>query len=197
MNVLGCIIEEIKDAEDALTQIMQGKVPKDIIGIDIKWLLIHQDDGVIWGLRVNDGWRLSSDLFPGVSPALSSERVQQIRAFGDEGELLVWHDSNQFRGRIIKDASNVDHPRWARGIDESFILLGNRVYEATKEDFTLIGNASGSRHAVPISCTNEELRDRNSILSLAVRHFLTQDPETGCVRIAATRLVGIKKEAKK
>jgi len=120
-----------------------------------------------------------------------------MRLFGDEEELLVWRDFDQFRGRLVKDSTDKDQPQWAEAIDESFILLGDRVLQSTKEGFTLVGNASGSQQAIPIHCTNDELRNRNSVPLLTIRHFLTRDSDTGCVRIALTRLVGISKEGTK
>ncbi|MHA1423860.1 MAG: type III-D CRISPR-associated protein Csx19 [Candidatus Thorarchaeota archaeon] len=197
MEVMGCSIEEINDIEDIVKLIVEGKVPTNIVENSTKWLLVHQDDGVVWGLRENDGWKLSSKVFPNVSPTLSLARIQQLRVFGDNEELFVWLDSDQLKGRLVKDMLDDDHPKRAEKIDETFILLGDRVLQPTSDGFTLVGNANGSRQAIPIPCTNDELRGRNLVLSLAVRHFLIQDSETGCMRIALTRLVGISKEGRK
>ena len=56
------------------------------------FLLVHADDGVIWGRFDNKGeLHLSGKAFPKfVSVKLRVVMLQQARLFGEAGELLVW-----------------------------------------------------------------------------------------------------------
>jgi CRISPR-associated protein (TIGR03984 family) len=170
-----------------------------------RWLLAHCDDGVVWGYRDSaDTWRLSSGLvFPSLqksaSPTLRHESLQQVRLFGDEGELLVWRDEVSLRGRWLHDSGIDSLEEHQRPIDEYYLLLGDRMLDDSMDGFTLVGDAAGSRHSVPVECSagDFDLRYRGRgdpppwPLQLHVRHYLEQDERSGTVRIAASRLVRV------
>ena len=148
MEVLGCSVQEIADAKDFIKTITDCKVPVDRVKGSTKWLLAHQDDGVIWGYRDNDIWKLSSEAFPNISPKLNMERIQQLRIFGIEEEFLFWRDSKTVKCRVVDGGHKANIPEWAASFEESFIILGDRVVESTRDGFTVIGNAQGSRQAI-------------------------------------------------
>ncbi len=86
--------EFLKDARGWLGQRMTEGMP---------WLLVHADDGVIWGKRMEDGQlALSSDVFdsqaqyPAIAVELRGPTIQQARIFGEAGELLVWRTEDGF-----------------------------------------------------------------------------------------------------
>ncbi|MBK9231258.1 MAG: hypothetical protein IPO15_10450 [Anaerolineae bacterium] len=106
---------------DWLTEKMTEKMP---------WLLVHADDGVIWGRREqNQTIVLSSDLddmksqYPVIAVELRAQTVQQARIFGPEGELLLWREGMTFRGRSIMDGEAVPDSAW----HEQQILWGRRA----------------------------------------------------------------------
>src|SRR5260370_30987813 len=75
---------------------------------ETSWLLAHCDDGVIWGTRRPGGWRLSSSAFPDVSPPLIRSRIQDLRGFGRDRELLVWRTGDGLQGRGLIDSGPDD-----------------------------------------------------------------------------------------
>src|SRR5258708_37711508 len=68
---------------------------------ETSWLLGHCEDGVIWGTRRAGGWRLSSSAFPDVSPPLIRSRIQDLRGFGPDRELLVWRSGAGLPGPAL------------------------------------------------------------------------------------------------
>lgn len=159
------------------------------------WLLAHCDDGVIWGERRQSGWCLSSSAFPEVSPPLVRSRIQELRLFGRDCELLLWRTGDGLRGRWLTDAIHDGATGALSPKDEIILLLGNRAVGPSQDGFTLVAEASGSCQAVPLLCNDSEFRDgRNWPLRLRLRHFFSSDPYSGVVRVSATRFVGVFKE---
>src|SRR5205807_79238 len=69
---------------------------------ELKYLLAHADDGVIWGRLDGEELITSHDLEPKYSPPLRVETLQMVRIFAPVGELLVWHDeAGAWAGRLI------------------------------------------------------------------------------------------------
>ena len=153
----------------------------------LRYLLAHADDGVIWGRIDDDGLHTSSGIAP-ASPSLRTATLQQARIFGPSGEVLLWHDDNGWRARLIADVPDNDDDV----IDEDQILWGDTV-ETVKDGFTLLREgAQGMRHAVPIVITAEQLKHHQ--LRLRVRHYITEN-EDGEASITLSRLVQILPEA--
>lgn len=154
---------------------------------DMPWLLVHADDGVIWGRREPDGsLLLSSDVFaqkkryPAIAVELRALTLQQCRIFGKGGEVLIWRESSQFRGRIVRNDSATEVDLW----DEQHLLWGTRVVEE-REGFSLLEEGQqGPQHAVPIAIP----RDRRA--ALTVRHYVEQD-ENGQAVVVMSRLVDL------
>lgn len=146
----------------------------------MRWLLAHADDGVIWGEFRDDELHLSSDPFPGVSPPLRAETLQQARLFGPRSELLLWRDDVICRGRLIQDCAGEPCEYY----DEAHLLWGNKA-EREKDGFVLLRQGKeGLRHAPPVS-----LADRLPV-RLKVRHYLAYD-EDGQAHVVHSRLVAI------
>ena len=157
-----------------------------------QWLLAHCDDGVVWGKCDEGKWQLSSGPFPDVSPEPGEENLQQLRLFGKEKEVLIWRAENGFQGRVLADAEESKVKKELRPKQEAQILVGDRLLKGPCDGFSLVGEAGGARHAVPVTCQENDFKKGNRPdwpLRLAVRHYLTQDEDTGTVRIAASRLV--------
>jgi len=159
--------------------------------VDRGWLLVHADDGVIWGRREPDGsLRLSSDVFdmksqyPAIAVDLRADTLQQARIFGPAGELLAWRDGAGFRARAIADGEA--RPATALGdADETHLLWGLGKKRVVKDGFTLLAEGvQGPQHAVPIVI---EGRRRPA---LKVRHYVNYDDE-GQAYVELSRLVDL------
>jgi CRISPR-associated protein (TIGR03984 family) len=157
---------------------------------DMPWLLVHADDGVIWGRRQPDGKLvLSSDVFddpaayPAVAVKMRAETLQEAWVFGPAGEVRVWRTPNGFEARVLTDAGG--------GLealpDERHLLWHKGSLKAVSEEsgFALLQEgAQGQRHAPPV------IPQVGQRPKLVVRHYVDYDTE-GQAYIALSRLVGV------
>ena len=160
---------------------------------NLKWLLAHADDGVIWG-RVDNGQLVTSDtVAPKVSPPIRAETLQQARLFAEHAELLLWRDGdNRWHARLIHNARDGEKPTFTDAIDEPQILWGTDP-QPLANGFTLMSDgAQGLRHAIPLDVRGK-FDESSRPLRLWVRHYV-QDDESGFSRIVASRLFDLKLE---
>jgi len=162
------------------------------------WLLAHCRDGVTWGQFDGDShsWRLSSTPFPDLSPKVTEPNLLEMRLFGPEEEVLIWHVRKGFSGRRLLDEQTKDQNSPTKPDDETRILLGDRLVDGAKEGFTRVSTASGMEQAVPLQCERLDFMDGRQPLRLKVRQYFEQDAQTGAVRVAASRLVHVFKEVR-
>jgi CRISPR-associated protein (TIGR03984 family) len=158
---------------------------------DFRWALAHCDDGVTWGVYEQQArsWRLGSEVVAAVSPTIRRESLQELRLFGELAEVLIWRTDEGLSGRLLRDRG--DAPEALRPFDESRILRGDSA-SACRDGFSHVADRAGAEQVVPLVVTDDDLQARRA--RLAVRHYCEQDAETGAVRIAATRLVSLRKE---
>ncbi len=157
---------------------------------DMPWLLVHADDGVIWGKRQANGTLLlSSDVFsdpieyPSVAVPLRAITLQQARVFGKAGELLIWRTDEGFAGRMLKN----EHMTLEALPDEQHLLWhqGEPVKIDQQAGFALLREGQqGQRHAPPVIPQGKRRP------ALTVRHYVDYDDE-GQAYIALGRLVGL------
>lgn len=117
-----------------------------------------------------------------------------MRIFGSTQEILIWRLEGGFRGRTLTD-TNEELENALRPIAEEHILVGDRLLANPKEGFSLVGEANGTRHAVPLNCEVADFQAQGRIqwpLRLTVKHYLAEDNETGSLRIAVSRLVHVR-----
>ena len=153
---------------------------------DMPWLLVHADDGVIWGRRQPDGsLLLSSDVFdlksryPAIAVELRPETLQQVRIFGPGGELLIWRNEGRFQGRSIMDGNLQTGDAW----QEQHLLWGTSIEQ--REGFSLLKEGQqGPQHAVPIVVSGIQRA------ALTVRHY-TQSDRHGQAIVGLSRLVNL------
>ncbi len=151
---------------------------------EMPWLLVHADDGVIWGRRAADGeLLLSSDVpeikarYPSTAVTLRVETLQQARVFGPAGELLVWRSEPGFAARRIMDGPNAPADAW----EEPHLLWGRRVWEAA--GFSVLEEGQqGPVHAVPF------VAPAGRRAALTVRHYIQPDNQGQAV-VTLSRLV--------
>jgi CRISPR-associated protein (TIGR03984 family) len=162
---------------------------------NVRYALIHLDDGVLWGRVEGDKLILPR---PGDwTPKLRSVTVQQCRLFGDKGELFIWRESEgRWRGRVvIEEGENYDP------IIEPQVLNGNRVYRNETEQarrvwatvpngFTpIIELETGMHQIVPIEISERDF-EANKRAFLTVYHYLSPDDD-GQAKFFCSRLKSI------
>lgn len=200
-NLAGCTVQPI-DVEAYFTWLLGEPgtdIPKGAAGM--VWALAHCDDGVTWGRRNSPGisnWILGSQLFPDICPTPQRERLQEIRIFSKNAEVLIWRTDVGFRGRVLResdppvDRNNGSDP--LRPSDEYRIIRGNRLIGIPKSGFSYVADGTGAEQVIPIEVSDQQLEQRS--VRLCVRHYYEQDDGTGSVRIAATRLVKLTSEGR-
>lgn len=152
---------------------------------DRKWLLLHADDGVIWGRWDNGALITSHDVAPDISPELRLVTLQQAFLFGAQDEVRVWRDEAGWLARRITDAHGAEF------IEEKQVLWGDAIKLVDPRGFTHVWEKKqgGMDHVVPVIVGQDDLDNRG--LKLIVHHFLVDDQQTGEARIALSRLVGL------
>lgn len=160
------------------------------------FLVIHADDGVIWG-RIQNGV-LSYPKPSAWTPPLRAVTVQQCRLFGDLGELFIWREAEKvWRGRRLVDIPGVAY----EVITERPYLVGDRIYDSERDSsdsrltswpqgFTpIIEIATGMRQIVPcaVSVNNAGEIIQGQRPRLTVLHYLHED-EDGQSLIKCSRL---------
>ncbi len=161
---------------------------------NLRWLLAHADDGVIWGRLEEDALVTSFEaaqnhpVAKSVCAELRDATLQQARLFGDKGELYIWKDGEGvWHGRVISDSGDENNAVWLESFDEPYMLWGT-FGEPLAHGFTLLADGQqGMRHAVPIvaSPTDEHA------LRLWLRHYLNRE---GFAQVTASRLVAFKED---
>jgi CRISPR-associated protein (TIGR03984 family) len=165
---------------------------------NLRWLLAHADDGVIWGRVDKDATnqtvqlKTSSRAAPNVSPPLRLRTLQAARLFSSEAELLIWRDGDShFQARVISDVATSDEADWIEAFDERQMVWGTHG-KSLPEDFTLLTDgAQGLRHAVPLATTINAKGETNPP-RLVVRHYLNRE---GFARVVTSRLVGFEEQS--
>ncbi|HEY9803121.1 MAG TPA: CRISPR-associated protein Csx19 [Leptolyngbyaceae cyanobacterium] len=182
-------IQEISDTIN-LRKWLKAKVQSS--EYNLKYLLAHAEDGVIWGNFDSQGNLITAtepeNLFPEYQlPVFRYETLQQCRVFGDNTEIMFWRTDDGLRAIAIKDNQNTEY------ITEKHILWGTQA-EQVKDNFTLVSDGSqGLRHAVPL--TGIEFNPNQTLhrpLHLEVRNYIDDDETTGLARIYLSRLVSLK-----
>ncbi len=165
------------------------------------WLLAHCDDGVTWGRLDGQRLALSSGQVPAWStPAPGPDNLQQLRMFGKAAEILVWRDTNSsLMGRVLRDdPQRIPDGEPTRPRDETYLLSADRCCPGpdgrpSAEAFTAVADRTGRVQVVPFHLTDVDFEKGWHALGLDVRHYFEVVSETGCVRIAASRLVDVRR----
>lgn len=150
---------------------------------NLRWLLTHADDGVIWGEVRDDGLHLSTILF---RPELRAKTLQMARLFGETGELYLWKSDDGWSARLVIEGEGSITEYY----DECQLLWGTHV-EKTEEGFVRLRHgAEGLRHAPPIHESDIKLPLQHNPLRLNIRHFVDYD-EDGQAYVKFSRLMSI------
>ncbi|NEP57867.1 MAG: TIGR03984 family CRISPR-associated protein [Symploca sp. SIO2G7] len=180
---------------DALESDFSGWLENNAQDNNLKYLLAHADDGVIWGEFRGQNYQLVTSGDNDVFPQLAKLRLctlQQCRIFGENAEVMLWKVSQNWKARSIEDGHLSENDY----IPENQILWGTQPEGQPKQDYTLVSDGSqGLRHAVPLTGIPFQDKDYRP-LRLKVRHYLDYD-ESGVARINLSRLVNLYTEPKK
>lgn len=163
---LALTFPDAPDNTDMLSQWLVDRAKQ----YNLKWLLAHADDGVIWGYVGEDATlRLSGEVFPQVSPPLRGATLQQARLFAEHGELLLRRDATGWHTRLVAEDTQGTNQEV---FDEAYLLWGNKVKdEDIQRGFSLLSHGQeGLRHAIPQTLPTGEPR-----LKLKVRHVVDYD----------------------
>lgn len=186
-NVEHCDPPDFLDNQD-LRDWLEGQAKQH----NLRYLLAHAEDGVIWGRFDDDVLKTSGDvLFDKCTkfhPAkLRSLTLQQCRIFGNNCEVMLWKVDKNWKARSIEDTQDCSYLP-----DEHQILWGTKP-EQEKDGFTLVADGQeGLKHAVPlINIPFDQSKNLYRPLRLTVRHYLDEAPETGVVRVYLSRLVDL------
>jgi CRISPR-associated protein (TIGR03984 family) len=157
----------------------------------LQYVLVHAEDGVIWGRFDNNHLITSGDVFTELKFAkLRSQTLQQCRMFGNNCEVMLWKVGKDWNARSIDDTNNPDCLP-----DEHQILWGTKA-ERENKGFTLVADGQeGLKHVVPlINIPFDQSKNLYRPLRLTVRHYLDEDPDTGVVRVYLSRLVNLNRK---
>ncbi|WP_041780765.1 type III-D CRISPR-associated protein Csx19 [Allocoleopsis franciscana] len=154
----------------------------------LKNLLAHAEDGVIWGEFRGQNYELatSGEAFPQLTQ-LRFSTLQQCRTFGKNAEVMLWKvGQDDWKARSIQDShlSEKDY------IPEDQILWGTKA-EKESNGFTLVSDGSqGLRHGVPLSNIRDKFKNGKRLLRLTVRHYIEYSCD-GVARIYLSRVVNL------
>lgn len=153
---------------------------------ELRWLLAHADNGVIWGeLRV-DGLHLSSDAFGPDELRLDWETLQQARLFGAAGELRLWKGPAGWQAYRLRDGAGQS----VEYLDEEHLLWGTRAVEERDGFTAVVEGSQGILHAPPIRSAPIKETKHEARARLKVRHYIHED-EAGVAQIVESRLVAL------
>ena len=146
------------------------------------YLLVHADDGVIWGKVENDTLTTSSNAFPDVFKVkLRWETIQQLRLFGPESELFSW----QCEGALCDPITKPYQSESKLDVVEENVLLWGKVIENKKGFSLCYEGEQGLMHAPPIEA------EVGSAIYLVTHQFITYDKH-GQLQVVNGRLAGFK-----
>ncbi len=203
---------EHKEHEHKLQrELRQGKAyvtPLTVDGDPIVWLkqrakvgdilLLHQEDGVVWGKSHRDGdWVTSNDIAGYEhSPRLCVDRLWDARLFNERREILLWRDDKgAWQAREIADEDGGGALEFTEWFDEPQLLWGNYGRTALIHGIAfsmLEEGAEGLHHAPPIALGLSQEGNQleaSTRACLKVRHYLAKDEDAA--RVAASRLVAL------
>lgn len=151
---------------------------------NLTYLLVHADDGIIWGKMQNGGMHLSKGVY---GPELRSMTIQTAYLFGESGELFLWKNDNMsWNARLVEDGLKEGDSKKIEYYDECHLMWGDTI-DKNKDGFALLRQGSeGLRHAPPLDIKSNNI----CYPKLKLRHYLNYD-EDGQAYIKFSRLVSI------
>ncbi len=193
MSAFGCAATRLEgDRSAAFFAWAAGEGPapvEEAAGAGLAWLLAYSDAGVTWGRLEGREWKLSASAFPEVSPPLVEGALHELRLFGRAAEIRLWRSGAELAGRRLADPLDAAGRGPLAPRDDRWLLEGDRL-AGCRDGFALFTGRAGRLQALPLVIPEAEI-EGTLPWRLEVRHYFEQDPDTGAVRVALTRLVGV------
>lgn len=156
----------------------------------LRWLLLHADDGVLWGVVSDGRLHLAHEVAPDLAPPLRDATVWMARVFAPQAEVFLWRSDGDWRARLIHDTEPGEEARFQESIDERQILWGTSAIPLEGSPFMRVRHgAQGMEYVVPRSNGSTEV-SRSIQLTLAIRQYIEED-EMGFARVSLSRLVAL------
>jgi CRISPR-associated protein (TIGR03984 family) len=180
-------VNKPKHIEIPLDFDLQKWLQKQASEYNLKYLLAHAEDGVIWG-KFQEGNLITADSIFSQFAKLRPSTLQQCRIFGESSEVMLWQTDEGFKARLIED-EHIDKKEY---ICEYQILWGTHGQKQESEGFTLVWDGKqGLKHAVPFTDIQLEKDGKlKNPVRLQVNHYIDYD-DAGVARIYLSRLVNL------
>lgn len=154
------------------------------------YVLIHTDEGVIWG-KIDDA---GEPILYSMTAENTLEQIElwhQLRLFTPTYEVHLWRDGDKrWHKRALRDLESPEGANLYDMLDEDYLLWGNRAQDQGGGFTRLFDASQGLSHTIPLSYKHvAPYIDEGRGVTLQVRHYLEELQETGALRIAASRLV--------
>jgi CRISPR-associated protein (TIGR03984 family) len=184
---------------DGVEQNLKSWLEQQVTEYNLKYLLAHADDGVVWG-RFDDGKLTTAEKvfypcnFNVHLPKLRLLTLQQCRVFGKKAEVLLWQTGIKWKARLI------EHSDTLKFIEECQVLWGTQKEkgqqgeDGERQGFTLVSDGSqGLKHAVPLTNIpfSNDKKNLYRPIRLIVHHYIDYD-ESGVAKIYLSRLVDLR-----
>lgn len=162
------------------------------------FILIFQDNGVIWGKFTPNNKSISLSCGMAAPESVENELFQQLYVFNQSGQIHVWKDSLGFHGTKIVD--DIMEGIEEATFDQSLYLWGTGVIEK-KNGFSLLADGKqGMNHAVPIEdLTDDQFIDpkendgtdeeRSRKILLNIRNYIGYVKDNGAAYVKYHRLL--------
>jgi CRISPR-associated protein (TIGR03984 family) len=192
--------DRCQDVTEAITDdtALKTWLLQQALDYELRYLLAHADDGVVWGYFSEGKLTIAHDVFSQFPklpqfPRLRLSTLQQCRIFGVNSEVLLWRTQQGWRSRVIHDSPT--ETRYPDIIIEDQVLWGTQG--KVQDGFTLLSDGQQELyHAVPL--TNIQFDDPKKLnrpVRLKVKHYIEYDND-GLARIGLSRLVDLFAEPK-
>lgn len=168
---------------------------------EFPWALVTALDGVTW-LAWDSGhnrWQSAASTFPSLCGNTNQDSsLLTVRVFGPAAEALLWPAANGLTGRLLSDNSSELEPH-QKPVEEKTRLLIGREVVSCKDGFAHLSSRSGARQVLPLGFAGEGCPGPGSRVkaTIALKHYLGDDGDSGAVRVVASRLSAFSWEALK
>ncbi|MGO8670460.1 MAG: hypothetical protein ACLQVD_03720 [Capsulimonadaceae bacterium] len=186
-EIKGARITRIVDAASYISWLLDNG-PRPESADRYRFAIVQCTDTLAWGLRTANGrWTWGHEHDKGRTRRPSPETLIEARCFGPEAEALLWRGTGGMSGRVLEDEPVEDAEHEPLERTASFVPenshdpddKGARVDAIPGSPFVLRTTGSGRRGITPRG------------VRLRLREYVSEDPTTGKLRIAATRFVEV------
>ena len=163
------------------------------------YAMLQCTDSFVWGVCKAGVWQWGSEPVDPDVRAPSRQTLLEARVFGKDGELLLWRngdfDANTFAGRLLTDTTaNAETPTLTTYLEFAPARKHQRDRRTGKPTRGMMVerlNDEFMRRELPNGCITVTPHGER----VELRHYLGENPQTGVLRIAATRFVAIHQQS--